>query len=73
MPGDKRKPSPSATPSLRAGRLRVVETPPGSIHPAAHVAGAGQCLFLLFRDELLALRQRQIAAATTTAREVSRV
>lgn len=69
----KRKPSPLAPPPQRADRLRVVEHPPGSIHPAAHVAGAGQCLFLLFRDELLALRQRQVAATTTPAREVSRV
>lgn len=68
----KRKPAPRDPPPYRAGGLRVVEHPPGSIHPTAHVAGAGQCLFLLFRDELLALRQRQIAA-TTPAREVSRV
>jgi len=73
MPVGKRKPAPRDPPPSRAGDLRVVEHPPGSIHPTMQIAGVGQCLFLLFRDELLAMRQRQIVAATAPAREVSRV
>lgn len=70
MPGDKRNATlPGSPRSL--GVVRVVESP-RSIDTTAHVAGAGQCLFLLFGDELRALRQRQLAAATP-AREVSRV
>lgn len=70
MTGDKRIPTPPGSPRP-TGVVRVVEFP-CSIDSHAHVAGAGQCLFLLFRDELLALRQRQ-RAATTPAREVSHV
>lgn len=70
MPGDKRNATLTGSPPP-TGVVRVVESP-RSIDTAAHVTGAGQCLFLLFRDELLALRQRQLAAATP-AREVSRV
>ncbi|MBN8922382.1 MAG: hypothetical protein BGP10_12260 [Rhodanobacter sp. 68-29] len=72
MSGDKRSTCQSVSPPVRAGRLQVVESP-RSIGPHAHVDGAGQRLFLLFRDELMALRQRQIASATAPAREVSRV
>jgi hypothetical protein len=72
MSAGKRATSLPATPPSRAGGLRVVESP-RSIDPAAHIDGAGQRLFLLFRDELAAFRQRQLAAATTPAREVSRV
>jgi len=70
MSGDKRNASPAGSPRP-PGVVRVIESP-RSIDTPAHVAGAGQCLFLLFRDELLALRQRQ-RVATTPAREVSRV
>jgi len=73
MPVGKRKPSLSANPPSRGkAAVRVVETP-CSIDPSAHIDGAGQRLFLLFRDELQAFRQRQLAAVTTPAREVSRV
>lgn len=67
----KRKPSPSTLPQS-PGRttVRVVESP-CPIAPSAQISGAGQCLFLLFRDELQAFRQRQIAAVTTPARELS--
>lgn len=71
MPGDKRQPSLSVIPlSSRQGALRVVEST-RSIGPSARIAGVGQCLFLLFRDELLASRQRQRIA--TPARDVSHV
>lgn len=74
MPTGKRKsPLPDLPRSRGPAAMRVVETP-RSIDPRAQIDGAGQCLFLLFRAELQALRQQQIAVATTTpAREVSRV
>ena len=66
----KRNPPPLAPPRpVGRAAVRVVESP-RSINPSAQIHGAGQCLFLLFRDELLALRQRQ-TAATTPARETS--
>lgn len=69
MTVDKCKPARAASPRP-TGVVRVVESP-RSIAPTAHVDGAGQCLFSLFHDELLAFRQRQRTA--TPAREVSHV
>lgn len=70
MTVDKRKPA-RAAPPRPSGVVRVVESP-RSIDATAHVAGAGQCLFLLFGDELRAFRQQQRTAATP-AREVCHV
>lgn len=53
--------------------VRVVERPPVSASAPVQVAGAGQCLFSLFRDELVAFRSQQRAAVPTPAREVSHV
>jgi hypothetical protein len=74
MSAGKRKPSPTSPPPRSLGRaaVHVVETP-CSIDATTRIDGVGQSLFLLFRDELQAFRQRQLAAATTPAREVSRV
>lgn len=70
MTVDKRKPARAATPRP-SGVVRVIESP-RSIDANAHVAGAGQCLFLLFRAELQAFRQQQRTTATP-AREVCHV
>lgn len=69
--GKRKPPAPAIPRSPGPASVRVIESP-RSIDPSAHVSGAGQCLFLLFGDELRALRQRQLAI-TTPAREVSRV
>lgn len=69
MTVDKRKPARAASPRP-PGVVRVVESPRSIGAPAA-VDGAGQCLFLLFRDELVGFRQQQRRA--TPAREVSHV
>lgn len=66
----KRKSAPRVFPRA-SGQVRVVESLPLA-SPAAQVDGAGQCLFHLFRDELLALRQRQRATASP-ARESNHV
>lgn len=71
MTAGKRMASTPVTPRMRAENLRVIESP-RSINADAQIDGAGQCLFLLFRDELKAFRQQQ-REATTPAREVSRV
>lgn len=73
MSAGKRTPSLPASPRSRGQvALRVIESP-RSIDPTAQISGAGQCLFLLFGDELRAFRQQQQQRAATPAREVSHV
>lgn len=74
MSAGKRNPSLPDLPRSRGqSAMRVIESP-RSIDPTAQISGAGQCLFLLFGDELRAFRQQQQQrAATTPAREVSHV
>ena len=61
------------TPSRPSAAVRVVEYPPVSATAPVQIAGAGQGLFSLFRDELVAFRRQQRASIPTPAREVSHV